>query len=218
MMTDRRAGPGLLAHWPRSWPLRPVADGGWARQQPTYTGARPALIEAAVKRAQARPSGNWFVLGPSRDVRRDRPLGVTIAGVELVAWRDDAGRLMVGPGACPHLGAPLSLAAVECGELVCRWHGLRLSGHDGTAWRALPAHDDGVLAWVRLDAAGGEPALAAPVVPPRPPLSSSVHAVATLAGVCEPEDIVANRLDPWHGGWFHPYSFRRRRCRRRPPR
>jgi hypothetical protein len=46
------------------------------------------------------------------------------------------------------------------------------------------------------------------VVPARPPLPQSVHAVATLVGVCEPEDIVANRLDPWHGGWFHPYFFR----------
>ncbi|WP_374102339.1 MULTISPECIES: DUF5914 domain-containing protein [unclassified Streptomyces] len=26
-------------------------------------------------------------------------------------------------------------------------------------------------------------------------------------GTCEPEDVVANRLDPWHGAWFHPYSF-----------
>jgi hypothetical protein len=52
------------------------------------------------------------------------------------------------------------------------------------------------------------PPLAEPVVPARPPLSRAVHAVATLIGVCEPEDIVANRLDPWHGGWFHPYFFR----------
>ncbi|HBF80765.1 MAG TPA: 2Fe-2S ferredoxin, partial [Streptomyces sp.] len=26
-------------------------------------------------------------------------------------------------------------------------------------------------------------------------------------GTCEPEDVVANRLDPWHGSWFHPYAF-----------
>jgi hypothetical protein len=26
-------------------------------------------------------------------------------------------------------------------------------------------------------------------------------------GTCEPEDVIANRLDPWHGAWFHPYSF-----------
>lgn len=208
MSTDHSPAPGPLARWPRDWPLRPLRGTPWARQPPAYAGARPALIEAAVKRARSRPSGNWFVLGASRDVRRGRPYGVTVAGTELVAWRDAAGRLIVGPGACPHLGAPLSQAAVDCGELVCRWHGLRVSGRGGAGWRPLPACDDGVLAWVRLDAAGGEPPLAAPVVPARPPLSQSVHAVATLVGVCEPEDIVANRLDPWHGGWFHPYFFR----------
>ena len=26
-------------------------------------------------------------------------------------------------------------------------------------------------------------------------------------GVCEPQDVIANRLDPWHGAWFHPYAF-----------
>ena len=126
-MTDRPPAPSWLARWPGGWPLRPLRAAPWARQPPTYAGARPALIEAAVKRAQARPSGNWFVLGASRDVRRGRPYGVTVAGTELVAWRDAGGRLVVGPGACPHLGAPLAQAAVDCGELVCRWHGLRVS-------------------------------------------------------------------------------------------
>jgi len=205
--TDRSPAP-WLARLSRDWPLRPLPAQPWTRQQPTYADAKPALIEAAVKRAQSRPSGNWFVLGASRDVRRDRPVGVTIADTELVAWRDAGGQLVVGPGACPHLGAPLSSAAVDCGELVCRWHGLRVGGRGG-GWRALPACDDGVLAWVRLDRAGGEPPLAAPVLSARPRLSQSVHAVATLIGVCEPEDIVANRLDPWHGAWFHPYFFSR---------
>ena len=206
-MTDR--SPAREPREPRPrWPLHPLRDAPWARQQPTYTGAKPGLIAAAVQRAQRRPSGNWFVLGASRDVRQGRPFGVTLAGTELVAWRETGGRLVVGPGACPHLGAPLSQAVVDRGALVCRWHGLRVSGRGGGGWRALPAHDDGVLAWVRLDAAGAEPPLPAPVVPERPPLSQAVHAVATLVGVCEPEDIVANRLDPWHGGWFHPYFFR----------
>lgn len=26
---------------------------------------------------------------------------------------------------------------------------------------------------------------------------------------CEPRDIIANRLDPWHGAHFHPYAFTR---------
>ncbi|HEY0933742.1 MAG TPA: DUF5914 domain-containing protein [Trebonia sp.] len=208
-MTDRPPAPRRLARWTSSWPLRSLSPEDWPRQQPTYAEARPALIESAVKRAQSRPSGNWFVLGASRDVRPDRPYGMTVAGTELVAWRDADGRLAVGPGACPHLGAPLSAAAVDCGELVCRWHGLRVNRRGGGGWRALPAYDDGVLAWVRLDAAGGEPPLAVPVLSARPRLSQSVQAVATLTGVCEPEDIVANRLDPWHGAWFHPYFFSR---------
>ena len=28
-----------------------------------------------------------------------------------------------------------------------------------------------------------------------------------MIGRCEPEDVIANRLDPWHGAWLHPYSF-----------
>jgi Domain of unknown function (DUF5914)/Rieske [2Fe-2S] domain len=215
-MTDRWPAPPR-SRWPRNWPLRPLTAERWTRQRPSYSGARPALIEAAVKRAQSRPSGNWFVLAASREVRPDRPLGLTVAGTELVAWRDSGGQLVVGPGACPHLGAPLAAAAVDCGELVCRWHGLRIGGRGDGGWRALPACDDGVLAWVRLDRAGGEAPLAAPVLPPRPRLSQSVHAVATLIGVCEPEDIVANRLDPWHGAWFHPYFFSRLAVLSAPP-
>jgi nitrite reductase/ring-hydroxylating ferredoxin subunit len=208
-MTDRSPALRRLPRWLGDCPLRLLPAQDWTRRQPTYADARPALIEAALKRGQSCPAGNWFVLGASRDMRRGRPYGVTVAGVELVAWRDADGRLVVGPGACPHMGAPLSEAVVDCGELVCRWHGLRVSGRGGGVWRALPAYDDGVLAWVRLDAAGGEPPLAVPVLPARPRLARSVHAVTTLIGVCEPEDIIANRLDPWHGAWFHPYFFSR---------
>lgn len=196
------------------WPLRPVPNVRWAAQPPAYAGARPALIEAALKRAQARPSGNWFVLAASAGIRAGRPFGATVAGVELVAWRDESGRLVVGPGACPHLGAPLAQARIDRGALVCRWHGLRICGGDpggSGGWRALPCHDDGLLAWVRLDVEGDEEPRQAPVVPARPPLSRGVHAVTTVTGVCEPADVLANRLDPWHGSWFHPYSFTRLR-------
>lgn len=198
-------------HWPATWPLQPIPRTRWTRQRPTFAVAQPALIDAALKRAEARRSGNWFVFAASRDIRADRPFGTTVAGVELVAWRDGHGRLLAGVGACPHLGAPLAQAKVDRGDLVCRWHGLRLSAREGcggrTGWRTLPAHDDGVLAWVRLDEVGGEEPLAEPVLPARPESTSSVDAVATLIGVCEPSDIMANRLDPWHGAWFHPYSF-----------
>lgn len=179
----------------------------WERQRPTWRDARPSVIAQALKRAQSSPSGNWYVVGATRDIPSDRPLSRTVAGEEIVVWRDTEGRLVAGPGVCPHLGAPLGDSAVRCGKLVCHWHGLALTGAPFAGWEPLPVHDDGLLVWVRLDTVGGEPPLEAPVVPTRPALTTAVSAVYTSSGRCEPEDIVANRLDPWHGAWFHPYSF-----------
>lgn len=189
-------------------PLRRRQGPDWAAQTPTWQEARPALIADALKRASARPSGNWFVVGASRDVRAGGgPYGRTVGGVEIVLWRSDSGGLHAGAGACPHLGAPLRDSRVVCGTLVCHWHGLRLDGSPFAGWAPYPAHDDGVLVWVRLDTVGGEEPSKRPVVPVRPPMGSGVDAVFTTVGRCEPQDVVANRLDPWHGSWFHPYSF-----------
>lgn len=196
----------LADRLPKDWPLQVLPKAEWSRQAPTYQQAEPTLIDAALQRALRRPSGNWFVFAASSDVRADRPYGATVAGVEIVAWRDERGALHVGPGACPHLGADLSTGRVDCGGLICPWHGLRLDGGREFGWKPLPAHDDGVLVWVRLDKVGGEEPLDAPVLPVRP-TEPRLAAVARLEGVCEPRDIIANRLDPWHGSWFHPYSF-----------
>jgi len=184
-----------------------LPSGEWAGQPSTWRAARPSVIAGALGRAVARPSGNWFVCGASGEVGRGRPVGRTVAGVEVVVWRDGSGRLLAGPGACPHLGAPLCEAAVAGGSLVCRWHGMRVGEGGVPGWRPFPAYDDGVLAWVRLDEAGGEEPSPVPCVPERPAAGVRVEAVAVCAGRCEAEDVVANRLDPWHGAWFHPYAF-----------
>ncbi|MFD9619519.1 DUF5914 domain-containing protein [Streptomyces virginiae] len=199
----------MSPRFPRRPPFRlrrhPVA---WHRQQPTWRDASPALIDAALKRAQARAGGNWYVLGPSAAVGTNIGYGATVEGTEIVAWRGADGALVAGPGACPHLGAALAQAPVRCGTLVCPWHGLTLNGAPFAGWHPYPAHDDGILAWVRLDEHGGEEPLDNPPVPAaRPAAGGSLTAVYTGTGVCRPEDIIANRLDPWHGAWFHPYSF-----------
>jgi len=49
-MSTSDAGGRLARRWPPGWPLRPLPRGQWAAQQPTYAGACPALIDAAVKR------------------------------------------------------------------------------------------------------------------------------------------------------------------------
>ncbi|MFE7752258.1 DUF5914 domain-containing protein [Streptomyces sp. NPDC057428] len=189
-------------------PLRLRRSPRWERQVPTWREAKPALIAEALGRAAARPSGNWYVVGASRETcARDRPYGRTVAGREIVLWRAEDGALRAGPGECPHLGAPLRDSRVACGTLLCHWHGLALDGGPFAGWQPYPVHDDGVLVWVRLDAEGGEPPLERPVVPVRPHAGSAVDAVFTAVGRCEPQDVVANRLDPWHGSWFHPYAF-----------
>jgi Domain of unknown function (DUF5914)/Rieske [2Fe-2S] domain len=204
----RERGPGS--------PLRLLRRPRWADQRPTCAEAKPGVIRAALRRAQERPTGGWYVLAGSREVRTGRAFGRVVAGRELVAWRDEAGVLHVGPGACPHLGAALCDAPVHKGKLVCRWHGLALGPQGHLGWQTLPAHDDGVLAWVRLDESGSTPT-ELPVLGPRPPAERSVAAVTTVIGRCEPEDVVANRLDPWHGAWFHPYSFTALRVLSAPP-
>jgi hypothetical protein len=198
-------------------PLRRLRRPAWANQEPSWTDAKPGLIRAALGRASARPSGGWFVMAASREVRPDRAFGRTVAGRELVAWRDADGTLAVGPGACPHLGAALCDAPVHEGRLVCRWHGMALRAAGRPGWRTLRAYDDGVLAWVRLDDLADGPLTEAPVLGPRPPAGAGVAAVATVIGHCEPRDVVANRLDPWHGAWLHPYSFAALRVLSAPP-
>ncbi|MDY6997903.1 MAG: DUF5914 domain-containing protein [Actinomycetota bacterium] len=187
----------------------------WAAQTPTWQDANPAVIRAAYSRAQRRPGGNWFVFAASSEIT-GKAFSTSVAGHQLVAWRGSDGGLLVAPRACPHLGADLSLAPVDCGQLVCPWHGLRLGPRRHGTWKPHPAHDDGVLCWVRLDDTAEVTPSLAPIAPPRP-AAPAISAVTRLEGVCEPEDIVSNRLDPWHGAWFHPYSFTRLRVLSAPP-
>lgn len=196
----RRDRAGLPLSWRRRAPR-------WEQQKPTWRDARPSLIAAALKAAHTRPAGNWYVLGARRALSRESPLAGTVAGREVIAWRGPGGAPRAGQGACPHLGAPLRESPVRCGRVVCHWHGLALDGSPVAGWEPYPAFEDGVLVWVRLDALGGEQPLDRPPVPERPPGSGAVAAVTEADGVCEPEDVIANRLDPWHGAWFHPHSF-----------
>ncbi|WP_232374748.1 DUF5914 domain-containing protein [Mycolicibacterium mengxianglii] len=208
---------------PASWlrraskasPFQVLPRQRWAEQRATYRDADPAIIDSALARTLRRPGGNWYVFAAGTDIRT-RPFGATVAGNELVAWRDDQQGLHVGPAACPHLGADLCTGSIDRGSVVCPWHGLRLTGRPRTGWEPFPAYDDGVLAWVRLDHVGDEAPTQTPVLPQRP-AQPRIAAVARTTGVCEPRDVIANRMDPWHGAWFHPYSFTRLEVLDAPP-
>ena len=135
---------GLRKRWPKNLPLQPLPSVAWAKQEPTWKGANPQVIESALKRAKTRPSGNWFVFAASRDIGTDKPFGRHIGGTELVAWRDENRGIHIAPGACPHLGAPLDKAKIECDTLICLWHGMPLGPKGRPGWRPFPAFDDGI--------------------------------------------------------------------------
>lgn len=199
----------------KAWPFELLPRTAWARQSPTYRQASPTVISAALARSRQRPSGNWYVVAASSAIT-SKPHGANVAGAELVCWRGSDGRVFIGPARCPHLGADLCTGTVDRGQLICPWHGLRLTGRPRPDWPALPAFDDGVLVWARLDRVGGEEPTPAPILPARPD-GPRIAAVTTLTGACEPADIISNRMDPWHGAWFHPYSFTKLEVLSAPP-
>ena len=169
---------------------------------PDWQQSDPGWIRRAVERAGRLPSGGWYVIDAVRAVG-EVPCRYRVANRELVVWRGRSG-LLVAPNACPHLGASLADGHLRDGCLVCPWHGLVLgaAGHGG--WRPLPSHDDGVLLWVRI-AAAGEPPSQLPYRCTRP--RTGIDAVIRMEARCAPQDIIANRFDPWHGVHFHPHSF-----------
>jgi len=178
---------------------------------PDWVQANPHRIERELRAALALPSGGWYVLDASRTIG-GTPRRFWVDGRELVAWRA-GGELRVAPDACPHMGASLTDGFVRGGLLVCPWHGLELGAEKHGAWCPLAAFDDGVLCWVRLDAPGpaedadGDPPTPRPILSPRPTVF--IDSVMRMEADCEPRDVIANRLDPWHGVYYHPHTFKR---------
>jgi hypothetical protein len=192
-----------LRHW---LPIARIPQPAQNRIASTWRLAKPARIAAALRTAQSRNAGGWYVAGGSGEVGGAESVARIVASREVVFWRNSAGELIAGPGACPHLGALLDKCPVVDGTMYCRWHGLALTQNGDQGWSPYRAYDDGVLLWVGLPTEGEEPT-DRPALATRPPLIDSVSAVITNSGICEPEDVIANRLDPWHGSWFHPYAF-----------
>jgi phenylpropionate dioxygenase-like ring-hydroxylating dioxygenase large terminal subunit len=65
---------------------------------------------------------SWYLIGASREFRRERPLARDIAGRRLVGFRTSRGRPVLLESRCCHLGADLSLGRV-CGDaLQCPFH------------------------------------------------------------------------------------------------
>jgi nitrite reductase/ring-hydroxylating ferredoxin subunit len=140
------------------------------------------------------------------------PRRYLVDGHEVIATKHPTtGAVVVAPARCPHMGAHLGDGHLRNdGCVVCPWHGLalplaqdeRVAGQG--RWSPIRTFDDGVLTWIQPDPTASD-ATDAPILTKRP--DRFVDAVIRREGICEPRDIIANRLDPWHGVHFHPYAF-----------
>ena len=172
---------------------------------PDWVQANVGKIDRALQWSSALPSGGWYVIDDRRQIT-DSPRLWQIAGHKLVVWRAQ-GKLLAAPEACPHMGASLvgGQTTGDAGDaIICPWHGLALAPCGHGKWRHFTTYDDGVFAWVQLPEAG-QTLTAQPFVTARP--REYLSGVVSMPAECDPSDIIANRLDPWHGCHFHPYAF-----------
>ena len=172
--------------------------------EPDWKQSRPNWIDKALAKSQTLPSGGWYVLGSTREIGSG-PRRYRVAGEDYVAWRGGDG-IRVAPDTCPHMGASLADGFVRDGCIVCPWHGLALGGEPHGAWRPAVSYDDGVLVWIR-PGRETDASTPTPFLTPRP--ERFLDAVMRRDAGCDPEDVIANRLDPWHGVHFHGHSFGR---------
>ena len=71
------------------------------------------------------PEG-WYFVASQAELRKRGLIHKTWLGEEIVAWRDERGRVCVAEAVCPHLGSSLApeVGARVCeGRLVCPFHG-----------------------------------------------------------------------------------------------
>ena len=88
----------------------------------------PSNAPTAAVRSGFNLAASWYVALASRELTRRRPKAVRLFGRPLVAWRDGAGRAVLMPRSCPHMGASLADGKIVDGELRCPFHHWRFDG------------------------------------------------------------------------------------------
>ncbi|NSW51286.1 MAG: aromatic ring-hydroxylating dioxygenase subunit alpha [Anaerolineae bacterium] len=66
----------------------------------------------------------WYAVLESREVKKNKLLGVRRMGERLLFWRDEAGMVHCLKDTCPHRGAQLSKGKLVDGHVQCPFHGL----------------------------------------------------------------------------------------------
>ncbi len=70
----------------------------------------------------------WYPILQSEELPEGKPIGLTLLGEDLVAWRDSQGKPCVVTDRCPHRNARFTMGRVLDGQIQCAFHGLRFDG------------------------------------------------------------------------------------------
>jgi len=65
----------------------------------------------------------WYVILNSEEVKKNKIIGMTRLGENMIAWRDSDGIASVMSDKCPHRGVALSLSKMKNECIVCPFHG-----------------------------------------------------------------------------------------------
>lgn len=71
----------------------------------------------------------WYGILESKEIKKNKPIGVTRMGEKLVLWRDDSGKVNCIFDRCCHRGASLSTGTLVDNTIRCPFHGF---AYDGT--------------------------------------------------------------------------------------
>lgn len=70
----------------------------------------------------------WYIVAQSRDLQRDKVIGVSLFDQWLALFRDENGKAVAIEDCCLHRSAQLSKGCVKQGQLQCAYHGWVYNG------------------------------------------------------------------------------------------
>jgi phenylpropionate dioxygenase-like ring-hydroxylating dioxygenase large terminal subunit len=102
--------------------------------------ARPKLYASADSFLDPVLSNTWLAVATSDEVVAGALHPVTLMGVDVVLWRDEAGEVHAWEDFCIHRGVKLSLGHIADDHVVCPYHAW---SYDGTGrCTRIPAHPE----------------------------------------------------------------------------
>jgi renierapurpurin 18,18'-hydroxylase len=146
--------------------------------------------EFDLRRVGAHPD-HWYPLAWSHELKKGRTLGRAFAGLPIVLYRGESGRVFALEDRCAHRQVPLHLGVVSGDELKCHYHGWQYDCRGrcvDVPYLGRERLPNGVLAYPAHEVDGlifvfpGDPALAE-------------HRAPTVLGSSRRPDYKTRRLD-----------------------